>query len=217
MMAPDDPRHGSLEGYNRGRCRAVCCRLVYSRWRKRRDHDAANGRPRIVDATGTRRRLQALYAAGWTWRAITARYGTTEGTARNHARGPTCTATTARKVAALYTELADLEPAAGTPAELRARNAARRRAREAGWVPPIAWDDDTLDDPTAKPYAGERVTVDWVTVERLLAGHQERANRAERLEVARRWQRSGGSLRDLDTRYGWNLGRDLRETRTAAA
>jgi len=33
-------------------------------------------------------------------------------------------------------------------------NAATRRAAARGWAPPLAWDDDTIDDPNATPDLG---------------------------------------------------------------
>ena len=41
----------------------------------------------------------------------------------------------------------------------RPSTASRRRAVTAGWAPPLAWDDDTIDDPAASP-AGVRSAAD---------------------------------------------------------
>lgn len=99
-----------------------------------------------IDATGTRRRLQALAVNGWPHRLIadqldadhkgtlTVQNGTTR-TIRRH---------TAQAVADLYDRLWD-QPG---PSK-RSRTCALRN----GWLPPLAWDDDTIDDPDATPHA----------------------------------------------------------------
>jgi hypothetical protein len=54
----------------------------------------------------------------------------------------------------------------------------RARARALGYAPPLAWDDDAIDDPSAQPCPGnhaagsstEEPVVDQVAVERALAG-----------------------------------------------
>jgi len=114
----------------------------------------------LVDGTGTRRRLRALYALGFTSPALAARLGTTNTqmisriTARD---GAAVYAATARAVIALYDRLWDQDPAAhGVPAGV-ARRAARDAARR-GWVVPMAWDDDTIDDPAAQPDPGTKST-----------------------------------------------------------
>ena len=38
---------------------------------------------------------------------------------------------------------------------------ARDRAKRKGWRPPLAWDDDSIEDPEAKPDRGEKRHADW--------------------------------------------------------
>lgn len=99
----------------------------------------------VVDGTGTARRLQALVAIGWTQHELARRIGWTPANLCSlmHARRPV-TAATARRVAGLYDELS-MTPASSS----RARSTARRN----GWVPPLAWDDDDIDDPSFAPAA----------------------------------------------------------------
>ena len=107
-----------------------------------------------VDATGTTRRLQALIAIGWTQTALAARLGWTVGNFHRLLRQTRVSAGTARAARALYDELWNTPPAehdhAGRQAAARARNTAHRN----GWPPPMAWDDNTIDDPDAHPDRG---------------------------------------------------------------
>ena len=98
-----------------------------------------------VDATGTVRRLRALSAVGWPYREIARRLGCDPGGINKVREGSRVMVrlATAKKVAALYDELWD-QPGPS----LRSVLAARRN----GWVPPMAWDDDTIDDPAAQPH-----------------------------------------------------------------
>lgn len=109
-------------------------------------HGLAANRAR-VPAIGTVRRLQALVAFGYTRTFLGERIGWSATNiprlldpATEHVN-----ADTARKVAALF---ADLQMTPGP--SVRARNDGQRR----GWAPPLAWDEDTIDDPTAQPDLG---------------------------------------------------------------
>jgi transcriptional regulator with XRE-family HTH domain len=93
----------------------------------------------LVPAAGTRRRLQALVAVGYTYRDLASRLGMTQ---LQLGRGELMRADLAQQVMAIYDDLADA-PGPST----RARESARGR----GWLPPIWWDDDTIDDPLAEP------------------------------------------------------------------
>lgn len=105
---------------------------------------------RGVDSTGTRRRVQALAWMGWPCREVAARAGTTQSTLATlilpH-RHPSFAL--ARRVADVYAELS------ATPGPSKV---AAAKARAAGFAPPLAWDDDTIDDPAAQPNFGDRVT-----------------------------------------------------------
>jgi len=101
-----------------------------------------------IDATGTRRRVQALYALGWTWDALAAEMGVRKGSVWRLAHGAHCTdrgvyRETAAAVVALFERLCMTRPE-GWVAD-RARNVAIRN----GWVPPLAWDN--IDDPSEQP------------------------------------------------------------------
>lgn len=107
---------------------------------------------RCTDGTGTRRRLRALIALGWTRRAIAARIPSTheKSIGRMIHLDTTVTTWTAWRVEVAYKEMASLRPEEHDVAVREARRA-RVEAATQGWAPPAAWDDDTIDDPAAIP------------------------------------------------------------------
>ncbi|WP_409186457.1 hypothetical protein F9C11_20400 [Amycolatopsis sp. VS8301801F10] len=105
----------------------------------------------VVDITGSRRRLQALVATGRTQQYLADRLGMTPGNFWLVMQRQTrITAAKQRQINALYDELWDTPPADDV-----ASRHARAYARRHGWVPPLAWDDDTIDDPDAEPVGVE--------------------------------------------------------------
>ncbi len=109
-----------------------------------------------IDGTGTRRRLQALAALGWSQSRLADRLGmakTNVGIAM-HADG--VRADTARKVRRLYDDLWNQLPPQATSRDRAAADQVRDRALAAGWLPPLAWDDDELDDPRSRPHYGRQ-------------------------------------------------------------
>lgn len=106
-----------------------------------------NGGSCAVDATGTRRRLHALKAAGWSLSAIAEQLGSTESTVFKYTRQTIVRASTAAAVAELFDRL-QLIPGPSQRARL---HAARK-----GWPLPLAWDEDTIDDPHSSPDYGSR-------------------------------------------------------------
>lgn len=105
----------------------------------------ASGRSR-VDSTGTVRRLRALIAMGYTQKFLAYRLDTHEPNLAQIVIGnhPLVLARTGRQVHELYRELSQQ-----LPDPLSTRSV--RRARANGWLAPIWWDDDTIDDPAANP------------------------------------------------------------------
>ncbi|GAA1123691.1 hypothetical protein [Nocardiopsis composta] len=111
----------------------------------------------LVDATGTKRRLQALISRGWAQAQLAARLGMAPTNFGTTLRGERVLAGTARQVRELYDELWDVAPPETTRRERISASRARRYAAVRGWVPPMAWDDDTIEDPAAVPDLGEEV------------------------------------------------------------
>ncbi|WP_333745525.1 hypothetical protein [Streptomyces sp. IBSBF 2950] len=108
-----------------------------------------------VDATGPLRRLRALGAMGFP-DAILARELDMHPMNLHTVLGQaTVTVGTAQRVAALYDRAWNADPRTfgATP-----RGVARTLARAAAarWPSPLAWDDETIDDPAAVPDLGAR-------------------------------------------------------------
>ncbi|MGW6912506.1 hypothetical protein ACWGB8_01590 [Kitasatospora sp. NPDC054939] len=104
-----------------------------------------------VPAIGSTRRLQALTAAGWPLRTINARQRICDtGYLRAilHGRVPRVSARLSARIAVAYDQLWDQNPA-----DHGARgydiHTAHRMAADHRWAPPMAWDDDEIDDPDA--------------------------------------------------------------------
>lgn len=77
----------------------------------------------------------------------------------------------------------------------------RRWARRAGYVSPLAWDEDQLDDPEAAPNVtgepSEDDSVDHAAVVRRMQGERVRVNRAEAAAVVARLRRHGLTDRQI--------------------
>ena len=101
-----------------------------------------------VDATGSRRRLQALAVMGWPTRRIAHELGNLDPQTYQYiqsGRTKTIRRRTAQAIAELYDRLWNQHGPSPKSAAV---------ARSKGWAPPLAWDDDFLDDPQAKPHSG---------------------------------------------------------------
>lgn len=98
----------------------------------------------MIDATGTRRRVQALVTMGYSLSAQCALLGRTVNNFYKVLRKPKVFAETARAVRDLFRELS-MTPAPPS----HGATLARRMAARNGWLSPLAWDD--IDDPREKP------------------------------------------------------------------
>jgi hypothetical protein len=144
-----------------------------------------------IDATGTRRRTQALAAIGWSITQQAARLGRSQGNHQFVLTNRQVTVATARIVRELYDQLSLTLP---TPSchVTKTRNWAARQ----GWAPPLAWDDDTIDDPAAQPDLGDpdATVVDDVLIDLVLAGKRADLTETERVDVVRAGRRRGMPL-----------------------
>lgn len=110
---------------------------------------AQHARPDRIDATGTRRRIEALQVIGWPKQYIAERLGLNISTAGRVTRQNLVRSSTAYAVAALYCELkVKLPEAHGMIPWVVERT--RRHAHAQGWHGPLAWDGN-IDDPDAQP------------------------------------------------------------------
>lgn len=187
-------KHGTKYRYQLG-CRDECCTRANTRalklWR-------AGLTSTLVDATGTKRRIQALIAMGWTLQEVsTDAGGYTKNWCHLILNQETVTSTTAAKIAAVYERLSMTVPTGPY------RQRTRSRAARNGWLPPLAWDD--IDTDEAPPVADETKEIDPVVVERILAGDWRcKTTLAERYEVIRQWSRPD---LELERHTGWNVAR----------
>jgi hypothetical protein len=172
-MLPDDPRHGTYAGgrVHRADHQPVCdpCAYAEARYERARQLDILNGRPAPC-RPGHPPPLQALVALGHSFGRIGEALDMTGAGAwalgtrdRAYVR-----ATTVAKVASLYEAWSMTLPPEITTNERKAAAYARTVATKHGWLPPLAWDDIDHDpEPAGHP---TRDDVDWVVVERILAG-----------------------------------------------
>jgi hypothetical protein len=154
-----------------------------------------------VDGLGTRRRLQALVAAGWSQKKLAERLGMEPGNFGRTIGGPgRVQARTARAVRALYATLATQPPPEATHRDKIAASRARNLANARDWKPAMWWDDDELDGglpsaPVPTPVIDEP---DDVAILRAVEGDLSvTLTRAEREEVIRRLHARGMSDRTI--------------------
>lgn len=182
-MNHDCPHAPSTTCYRRHRCRCDDCRRIHMAWQKLYKHEVLNGQHRTIDSAGTMRRLQALAAIGWSTVKLARQLGVTQGPLWRLMMQPhRVRRETATRVAALYDRLWNQPPPAGRGA-VYARNSAARK----GWPPPLAWDDDTIDDPAAEPQGVRTSENQWggtrESVAELLALGYTRAGIAQQLGI----------------------------------
>ena len=192
-------RHGTNSGYTDG-CRLDCCRRAHTLYMNL----YRSGRVgQAVDSTGTRRRIRALQAIGWTRQSIADAAGIDIEVIMNATRKKVRVyGRTAERIRRAYNRLS-MRPG---PSVL-----GRRRAVAKGWPPPLAWDDEAIDDPAAGPAdveSADEPIIDEVLVWRALDGIKVEASRAERKIIVARWRASGRPLAQLDRLQGWNVHRD---------
>lgn len=142
-------RHGTrscyVGGYMRDECVKAAREYEHAYWLERKKYMR---RDSWIDPTGTRRRIQALAAIGHTSEEISKESGIANSQvmkiARGYSRadGPKILQSTADRIRAAYQRLS---------MSLGSSPIARARAIAKGWAPPLAWDDDAIDDPNAEP------------------------------------------------------------------
>lgn len=125
--------------------RAVAAALLAVRVADIVNRDRERG---FVPGVGSQRRVQALMAIGWRHQDMNAWLRANAPQTRHYSQlilskpGDLLERRTADAIRALYNALWSTP---GPSAKTRARAAAM------GYVPPLAWDDDTIDDPAARP------------------------------------------------------------------
>jgi hypothetical protein len=110
----------------------------------------------FVPNIGGRRRIQALMAMGWRHQDLTPLLGINTGNII-HQEGGWFTKRKHDAIKDLYDRLWDKRGPATT--------LSINRVVKAGYAPPLAWDDDTIDDPNARPDLGARVYAQGIAPE----------------------------------------------------
>lgn len=199
-MSCPSVRHGTPWAYRAG-CRCPESREAWRLYCKRR----REGRqpPLILDSTGTRRRIQGMWWLGHNSATIgQAAGGITADQVGDLTRRSRVQRRTMEAIRQAYEALS---MTAGSSTHTRSR------ALAAGCSPPLAWDDNTIDDPDAKPYQADPDTtddVDEVAVEAACAGSVPWARllTPERTEAVSRLTRLGLDDRQIADRL--RAGRD---------
>ncbi len=106
----------------------------------------------LVPAAGTQRRLQALMVLGWPLAEI--QRATAAAALHKCMTRAQVTARLARAVRDFYDTNWDRDPATRPHIPAASITRTQSRAARAGWLPPLAWDDDTIDDPSSTPDPG---------------------------------------------------------------
>jgi hypothetical protein len=136
----------------------------------------------LIDATGTRRRTEALAVLGWSGARLAREIGMGKDNFNTCLRGQRVSARFARKVASLYDRLWSQKPEDhGVQGQLA--NRTRKQAASAGLHGPLAWDDETIDDPKTVPLTdalepvtteGENIASRWLMGESVILGRIDR-------------------------------------------
>ena len=143
MNCPRCERPATVKGY---------CKVHYNARRTKWVRAGLWERHSPVSVIGVTRRLRALVALGYSQNDLCRRSGISPSSLSHLIRGSVdrTSVETAQRVTALYDQLS-MTPG---PSDYY-----RNKARGLGWAPPLAWDDDLIDNPEAKPDLGERRAV----------------------------------------------------------
>lgn len=143
------------------------------------------GKSVTVDGTGTRRRLEALIALGWSVKRLCDEHDLDRQALDRALVGAPVQAVTARRVRVMFEAVGDRRPSENDRTERQSAARSRNRAAKRGWVVPAEWDDAGLDDPHAAPPTGGggRVTLDLDEWAHLVRGGETPARAAERCDV----------------------------------
>ena len=137
-----DHKHGvKTTCYHHGGCRCAPCTTLHDTRAKARRRGRAYGTyTGMVDSLGTRRRIQALNALGWSDRAIGEHVGMYGQEVYAVKRYKQVTQRMRERIETVYDALSGSVPPV-SKSSVQAKAAAKRR----GFVPPLAWNDIDTD------------------------------------------------------------------------
>jgi hypothetical protein len=133
-------QHGTSNAYRNHGCRCADARRANTRYGKLRR--AGLHQARWVSSLGVIRRRQALAAIGYGLRELEPYFGTSWRGVGNYQSRERVHRSTYDRWVEVYDRLS-MTPG---PNAL-----VKQHARQQGWAPPLAWDDDELDNPEARP------------------------------------------------------------------
>lgn len=107
----------------------------------------------LTDSTGSRRRIQALMARGYSLPVLAIEDGSKSDKFKRVLASQRVLATTADEISRLYDKLWDKNPPSRTVGERISIGMSKKLAADNGWLPPMAWDDDEIDNPKGKAVA----------------------------------------------------------------
>jgi hypothetical protein len=158
----------------------------------------------LVPAIGGVRRIRALVALGWSQAKLSAALGFNNRTEEIFARND-------RAITALYERLSMQLPPEQTHRDKISASRARNYANSHGWEPPLAWDDESIDDLAAATYMtpdADDTAVDEAAIERRMAGDKSvELTSEERVEAVRRMLARGDTHKSIERRAGLNAHR----------
>lgn len=176
----------------------------------------------VLTHTGTVRRVQALHHMGYGCAAIAREAGCHREALQELLRDPDRAYTTSRlrtAIAEVYDRLWDV-PCDGY---LNVTQKARNRAQRSRWGSALAWDDDAIDNPNAKPVglltsAVEPGGYDDAKIFARIAGDRTIKTRgAENVEVVRRMLAAGWSQNGIRRHTGLKVERYLSRAQMGVA
>lgn len=103
-----------------------------------------------IDGTGSRRRIEALMALGWSVGRLASDHGIDRQVLDRALAWIPVTVATARAIRVMYEAIGETPAPETNRAERTSVSRTRNRAHAAGWVPPGEWDEADLDDPYAE-------------------------------------------------------------------
>jgi hypothetical protein len=106
-----------------------------------------------IDATGSRRRIQALVALGFSYRMLADYTGHNPGYFKDLTAAKRISLQRAADITELYEYLWNKKPLPETTAEKVSVAMAKNAALQKGWLPPMAWDDGGINNPDYDPNA----------------------------------------------------------------
>ncbi|MFF3547125.1 hypothetical protein ACFYXD_35470 [Streptomyces platensis] len=165
-----------------------------------------------VDGTGTRRRVQALAVVGWPQAVVAERLGRGKRAFGASCHAARVSAGLAKAVALLYDELWKQRPEDHGVASWVADRCRRAAARD-GFIGPLGWEDEAIDDPNAEPVTDSEpetadgdAYVDEAAVLRYLNTPGAQVTDADRLAAIVEGLRRGMAYIDFDALHNLEKG-----------